>query len=295
MPDEGKCTEPLIQSLISLCVEWLIPATKAKMPLMNEQTSASRHRMRSGSLSAHHTRKNSYAPSLRRHSSFHTGPVSMFDPLPQRPKHARQVSFSLGAPKYSGIPNISSSKSSSPVRPFALKNLADVSDSSPRSSLPSEDSGTLFSTPSSNHTNDLPARCYDAKCDCHLSRPMTPLELDIRPAFPNPSSPRQLLGKRIPSMRRAFSSKRRANSSTSTTTMVDIEPGLKNELFRPSLDSPNVTAASTVESDSSPGTAASTSSESCRSALVRPFLPSRSKTMPLSPRAHIPLNFCVSS
>jgi hypothetical protein len=68
---------------------------------------------------------------------------------------------------------------------------------------------------------------------------------------------------------------------------------MRCELLRSSIDSPNVTPASIVESDSRPGTAGSTSGESYRSAFVRPFMPIRSKTTPLSPRACRPRKFCM--
>jgi hypothetical protein len=247
--------------------------------LKNERISRSGHRTRS--ISSHHPHKNAHVPTLRRHSSFHTGPVSMIGPLlSQKPQHARQVSFSLESPKRSSTPNGRPRKSSSPACPFALKDLPVSPDASPRSS----DSGTLVSSSSSNPTND---RCYDAKCGCH-SRSITPLELDIRPAFTFPASPltspRQLLGKRLPSMRKAFGSKRRSSSSASTITMADIEPCMRSALLRSSLDSPQCANASIVESDSQPGTAENRSGESYRSAFVRPFMPSRSTTMPLSPR-----------
>jgi hypothetical protein len=256
--------------------------------LKTERTGRSGYRIRS--ISSHHPHKNAHVPTLRRHSSFHAGPISMIGPLlSHRPQHARQVSFSLESPKHSSTPDGRPRKSSSPACPFALKDLAVSPDASPRSS----DSGTLVSS-SSSPLNDLPVRCYDAKCDCH-SRSITPLELDIRPAFAFPASPltspRQLLGKRLPSMRKAFGGKRRT-SSASTTTMAEIEPDMRSELLRSSLDSPQGTNASIVESDSHPGTAGNTSGENYRSAFVRPFMPSRSKTMPPSPRECLP-RICV--
>ncbi|KIM88926.1 hypothetical protein PILCRDRAFT_813925 [Piloderma croceum F 1598] len=271
-------------SLIALCVEWLIPATKAKMPsLDNERINRSGHRIRSISR---HPHKNAHVQpeTLRRHSSFHTGPVSMIGPLlSQRPQHARRVSFNLESSKHMSTPNGRPRKSSSPACPFTPKDLAVSPDASPRSS----DSGTLVpSSSSSNPAHDLPVRCYDAKCDCH-SRSITPLELDIRPALAFPASSltssRQLLGKRLPSMKKAFGGKRRTSSSASTTTMAEMEPGMRSALLRSSLDSPQGTNASIVESDTQPGTAGNTSGDSYRSAFVRPFMPSRSKTMPPTP------------
>jgi hypothetical protein len=249
------------------------------MPPMNGQTSVNGPRFRS--FSAQHPREIAQGPTLRRHSSFHPGPDFMPHQFLQRPKHAQQVSFDLESP------NTLPRKSSSPPCPFASRDFAESRNSSPRSTR-SDDSGTLVSTSSPHHLKDLPAHCYNAKCDCHS---MTPLELDIRPAFTSPStSPKPFLGKRLPNMKNAFSSKRRASSSA---TIAEVEPSMRCELLRSSIDSPNVTPASIVESDSRPGTAGSTSGESYRSAFVRPFMPIRSKTTPLSPRACRPRKFCM--
>jgi len=84
-------------------------------------------------------------------------------------------------------------------------------------------------------------------------------------------------------MRSAFSGKRRTSSSAPIIILTEVEPGMRSELLRSSIDSPNVTPASIAELDSMSGTTGSTSGNSYRSAFVRPFMPSRSKTVPTSP------------
>jgi hypothetical protein len=284
----GRSSKPLLfQSLISLCLGWLIPATKAKMPLTDTRRHINGHRILSVSAQRSPNKK-AHAPELRRHSSFHPAPVPIIGSFFHRPTHGRQVSFTLASPKRSSAPN-TLHKSYSPMRPFALKDFTESDDSSLQSSLRSDDSRTLVSTSSSSRANDLLAQGDDAKYDCHSSRPMTPLELDIQPPFSYPSSPlalpKQLLGKRLPSMKKAF--RRRTSSSSSAIIIAEVEPGIRSELLRSSLDSTGVMIA---QSDSVSG---NISGDNYRPAFVRPFIPSRSKTMPHSPRGCLPLNVCM--
>lgn len=258
---------------------WLIPSTKAKMPPLDELKRRSGHHMRSFSSNYPHQRH--LAVTLRRHSSFHTGPMFLNSPLSGNPEHARRVSFDLGAPKYSSTPKILWRKPLSPPSPYGRKDVQ-TNDSSPRSS---EESSTLLHTPPPNSKNGLPVRCSNAKCDCHSSSSVTSLEPDVRTAFSFPSSSRPLLGKRLPSMRNAFRSKRRKSSSASATTTTEVESSMRNDLLRSSIDSPNVTTATIEELDSRHWTDGNTSGESYRPAFVRPFMPNRSKTIPLPPRA----------
>jgi hypothetical protein len=248
------------------------------MPPMNELANRRGHRLPFVSA---HLRKKLHAPPFRRHSSFHTGPIFMTGALLGKPQHARQVSFDLESPpKYSSTPK--TRRSWSPSCPFSLKEFGESPyESSHQSSVDSE---TLVSTSPPTGVDGLPIQCHNAKCECHSSIPITPLDLDVRPVLSYPSSPRPLLGKRLPSMRNAFSSKRKTKSSVSTPSMAEVEPATRSELLCSSLDSPNITAASIARSNSRLGTDNSTS-ESYRSIFVRPFMPSRSKTIAVSPRA----------
>lgn len=203
-------------------------------------------------------------PSLRRHSSFHRPPVPMGDSAPSRPFYDRRVSFDLAPGKK--FFRTHQRKNSSPLCAFKLRDFAEDSDSSRRSS-PRSDSGTLVS-------------------DVHSSTSMTPLDLEIRPAFSTASSgmgsPRPSLGKRLPSLKNPFATMRRISSSSVSPIAAEFHPELRSEVLRSNLnqESPYFPSMPLPGTEARPRTPSTISGESQRSAFGL-LMPNRA---PKSPR-----------
>ena len=210
-------------------------------------------------------------PSLRRHSSFHPPPVPMTDSVTRRPFYNRRVTFDLLPSKK--FLRTQLHKNYSPLSAFKSKDLVDESDSSRRSSPPSE-SGTLVS-------------------DVHSSSSIDPLDLDIRPAFPTgpmvAGECKRFVGKRLDSLKNPIATMRRMSSSSVSSVTAQFQPELRNEVLRSNLnqDSPYFPSMPLSGTGSRPRTVSTISGESQRSALGCSV---PNQTLKSSPRESHPRN-----
>ncbi|KAH7923882.1 hypothetical protein BV22DRAFT_1130259 [Leucogyrophana mollusca] len=238
-------------SMFALAVVWLIPAMRARSPPYHSpkrRVSPHHHRIRLMSPEPTVPPVVSHTPSLRRPASFpelHQSPSSI---ALARPTTARHVSFNLEHPGCcrSGRPPVPNTTTPpapliqrrwpSAVSPFAKRKLA-RQDSSPRSQISSDGSGTLVpSAPCSPKkmtpgVHDLPLRCFDDQCDCHArGRSSSADEMGHVKGAEGSSPPASTsmrsslsMSIRLPQVRKAFSTKRRISSADSATLINPVE------------------------------------------------------------------------